>query len=675
MTEPGHCPRCHVVLTADAPAGLCPSCLMQLALELTTGGADQSSRSELFPEERFAPDMTIPENLRSFGDYELLQQIARGGMGVIYKARQISLNRIVAVKMMLPGLAVSEAEAQRFQTEAEAIANLRHPNIVAIYEVGAHEGQRYFSMEYIEGQSLAAMIRDHPLPEETAARYVKVIAEAMQYAHRQGILHRDLKPSNVLLDKTGKPCLTDFGLAKRMGSDSRLTASGVVLGTPSYMPPEQAAGKNKQLGPASDVYSIGAILYELLTGRPPFQAATSLDTVLLVINSEPIAPRLLNPKLSRDLETICLKCLEKDARRRYPSAQELADDLDRYLNRKPIKARPISVLNRAWRWSRRSPWPTAAAAAIVLLLLAVLASGWAISSRRTAMISEQRLRQSLFEQVRSERLAGDRAESLKTPADAAGINSAPELRQEAGQMITISGARLLREFEGVKVAFSPDGKMLAVIKPQKREGKVTGALPAEIELLETQTGRLLDRFSIDHIPWRSLFRPDGSRLVSNDVGKIGSKWPPPPMTPLPAQPANLPPIEIGALVMRSKTLAVSPPFSPTWMPTTLEYGGEKRTPIHAPGTHRIIRGGKIIIHSSTSGTSGTSGTSEASGTRITSVGILRGMIITPSGTSGTSGTSEASGTSGTRQCFLCLAQLVPGSPRPPGPPSDIVPSN
>src|SRR5262245_23399961 len=366
MTEPGHCPHCHVVLTADAPAGLCPRCLMQLALELTTGGPDQSSGSERFPAERFTPDIMIPENLRSFGDYELLQQIARGGMGVIYKARQISLNRIVAVKMMLPGLVVSEAEAQRFQTEAEAIANLRHPNIVAIYEVGAHEGRRYFSMDYIEGQSLAAMIRDRPLPEETAARYVKVIAEAMQYAHLQGILHRDLKPSNVLLDKTGKPCVTDFGLAKRMGSDSRLTAAGVVLGTPSYMPPEQAAGKNKQIGPASDVYSLGAILYELLTGRPPFQAATTLDTVLLVINSEPIAPRLLNPKLPRDLETICLKCLEKDARQRYPSAQELADDLDCYLKRKPIKARPISVLNCAWRWSRRNPWPTAAAAAIVL---------------------------------------------------------------------------------------------------------------------------------------------------------------------------------------------------------------------------------------------------------------------------------------------------------------------
>jgi len=237
----------------------------------------------------------------------------------------------------------------------------------------------------------------------------------------------------------------------------------------------------------------------------------------------------------------------------------------------------------------------------------------------------------LFEQVRSERLAGNRAESLKAPTEAARIKSAPELRQETIQTITISRARMLREVEGIKVAFSPDGKMLAVLKPQKREGKVTGSLPAEIELLETQTGRLLDRFSIDYIPWQLLFSPDGSRLVSNDVGKIGSKWTPSPMTPWPAQRANHPPVEIGALGMQSKALAVLPGFSPTGMPTTLEYSGEKRTPIQVSGT---------------------------------------------SGASNTSGTSEASGT---RRCFLCLARLVVSTPaKPPGPPdapSDIVPSN
>jgi WD40 repeat protein len=355
-----------------------------------------------------------------------------------------------------------------------------------------------------------------------------VIAEAMHYAHQQGILHRDLKPSNVLLDNAGKPCVTDFGLAKRMGSDSRLTVSGVVLGTPSYMPPEQAAGKNDQLGPASDVYSLGAILYELLTGRPPFQAANSLDTVLLVINTEPIAPRLLNPKLRRDLETICLKCLEKDARRRYPSAQELADDLDRYLERKPIEARPISVLNRGWRWSRRNPWPTVAVAALVLATL--LATLWAITSRRMAVTSEQRLWQSLFEQVRSERLAGNRAESLKAAAEAARIKSMPELRQEAIQTITSSGVRLLREIEGDKVAFSPDARMLAVYGGYNREDHAKSGINSrvypEIRVLETQTGRLLDRFDFgddEIVPGHALLlSPDGGRLAGNSIN--GLRW-------------------------------------------------------------------------------------------------------------------------------------------------------
>ena len=243
-----------------------------------------------------------------------------------------------------------------------------------------------------------------------------MIAEAIHYAHQQGILHRDLKPSNVLLDKAGNPRITDFGLAKRLASDSRLTATGTVLGTPSYMPPEQADGKSRRLGPAGDVYSIGAILYELLTGRPPFQAATPLDTVLLIINTEPIAPRMLNPKLSRDLETICLKCLEKDPRWRYQSAQELADDLDRYLKREPIRARRINLLNRGWRWLRRNPWQTTAAAALILAIL--MTSLWAIGWRRMKAMTEQRPWQSLYEQVWLGRVASERAEPLKATAEA-----------------------------------------------------------------------------------------------------------------------------------------------------------------------------------------------------------------------------------------------------------------
>lgn len=476
MAEPGFCPNCHGALTADAPAGLCPRCLMGMALELSAEPHDS------LPAEEASADAAIPESDRSFGDYELLGRVARGGMGVIYKARQICLNRIVAVKMMLPGLLVSEAEASRFQNEAEVIANLRHPNIVAVHEVGAHDGQRYFSMDYVEGQSLAAVVRDHPLPARTAARYVKVIAEAIQYAHQQGILHRDLKPSNVLLDKAGNPRITDFGLAKRLASDSRLTATGTVLGTPSYMPPEQADGRSRRLGPASDVYSIGAILYELLTGRPPFQAATPLDTILLVINTEPIAPRMLNPKLSRDLETICLKCLEKDPRWRYQSAQDLADDLDRYLKREPIKARRINLLNRGWRWLRRNPWQTTAAAALILAIL--MTSLWAVGWRRMKAMTEQRPWQSLYQQVWLGRVASDPAEPLKATAEAPPIKS-------------------------------PDGRLLASSGEDHRT----------IRLLEVSTGRELAQWEAHHVGVTALaFSPDGRTLASGGADGTMKLW-------------------------------------------------------------------------------------------------------------------------------------------------------
>jgi hypothetical protein len=384
--------------------------------------------------------------------------------------------------MMLPGLLFSEAEASRFQNEAEVIANLRHPNIVAVHEVGAHDGQRYFSMDYVEGQSLAAVVRDHPLPARTAARYVKVIAEAIHYAHQQGILHRDLKPSNVLLDKAGNPRITDFGLAKRLASDSRLTATGTVLGTPSYMPPEQADGKSRRLGPAGDVYSIGAILYELLTGRPPFQAATPLDTVLLVINTEPIAPRMLNPKLSRDLETICLKCLEKDPRWRYQSAQELADDLDRYLKREPIRARRINLLNRGLRWLRRNPWQTTAAAALILAIL--MTSLWAIGWRRMKAMTEQRPWQSLYEQVWLGRVASDRAPPP----------------------VATAGAPLIK---------SPDGRLLAS----------SGVDHRTIRLLEVSTGREMAQWEAHQVGVTALaFSPDGRTLASGGADGTMKLW-------------------------------------------------------------------------------------------------------------------------------------------------------
>ncbi len=276
-------------------------------------------------------------------------------MGVVFKARQRTLDRVVALKLTLAGSQSTAAGIKRFHTEARAAATLQHPNVVAIHEVGEHEGVHYFSMDYIDGSSLAQVISRTPLPAGRAARYVKIIAEAIHYAHQRGVLHRDLKPHNVIIDATDEPRVTDFGLARQFEVDSDLTISGAVLGTPSYMPPEQAEGRGKEIGPASDVYSLGAILYDGLTGRPPFRADTPLDTLRQVIESAPAPPRLLNRKVPRDLETICLKCLAKAPAQRYGSAQELADDLGRFLKHESIHARPIGQLGRLWRWWRRNP--------------------------------------------------------------------------------------------------------------------------------------------------------------------------------------------------------------------------------------------------------------------------------------------------------------------------------
>lgn len=286
---------------------------------------------------------------QQFGEYELLAEVARGGMGVVYRARQTALDRVVALKMILAGRLANADDVSRFLAEAGSAAKLRHPNIVPVHDVGNCNGQHYFTMDYIEGISLDQKIAQGPLPGKVAARYVRTLADAVDHAHKQGILHRDLKPSNVLVDANDEPHITDFGLAKRLGpgtEDAGQTRTGAILGTPSYMAPEQAQGKTDLLGPAADVYSLGAILYELITGRPPFRAETPLDTVMQVIDHQPVPPRLLNPKIDHDLETICLKCLEKTIDMRYASAAELGDDLQRYLDGDSINARSFNMIDR-----------------------------------------------------------------------------------------------------------------------------------------------------------------------------------------------------------------------------------------------------------------------------------------------------------------------------------------
>ena len=308
---------------------------------------------------------------RNFGDYELLEKIAQGGMGIVYKARQLSLNRVVAIKMILSGQFAGQDEIKRFHIEAEAAGKLDHAGIVPVFEVGTDEGRHYFSMAFIDGQSLSAKIHDGPLKPREAAKLTKKIAVAIQFAHDQGVVHRDLKPGNVLLDEQGEPRVTDFGLAKQVAGDSKLTTTGMILGTPSFMPPEQASGK--EIDTAADVYSIGAIMYAMLTGRPPFEASSQLETILCVLQDEPTALRKIDKTIPKDLEAICLKCLEKESAERYATAADLSVDLQRFLVGEPIQAKN-DIRRRVRKWSVREPVLVAHLMATLVLILLVCIS-------------------------------------------------------------------------------------------------------------------------------------------------------------------------------------------------------------------------------------------------------------------------------------------------------------
>ena len=448
--------------------------------------------------------------VRYFGDYEIIREIAHGGMGVVFEARQVSLDRTVALKMILAGQLADDNDVKRFHTEAEAAAKLDHPGIVPIFEVGQHEGQHYFSMGFVEGQSLSHRLADGPLPAREAAELIRRVSEAIEYAHQHGVIHRDLKPANILLDSNDNPRVTDFGLAKKIQGDSGLTGSGQIMGTPSYMPPEQAGGKRGEVGPAADVYSLGATLYALTTGRPPFQAATAMDTVLQVLSDEPVSPRRLNPALPRDLETICLKCLEKDPGKRYARAAALGEDLRRYLSGEPIVARPVTRLERAVKWTRRKP----AIAALLALVAMVTALGlggvlwqWRTAVRQTELAQrrlydvQMNLVQRYWEDYNGTLLHQGLVDQL--PANQGGVDRRGFewfywQRKMSGDHLTVK-----LDYKRVSsLAYSPDGRRLASAGGDLKVWDA--ATGQEIQTLEGHSGHLTC----------VAFSPDGQRIAA-----------------------------------------------------------------------------------------------------------------------------------------------------------------
>jgi len=423
------CSECGAEIPSDSKQGLCTRCLLSLGLKGDESGAeapeaDQSAGEPLLPpggagrgegasNELVRSPAPLGARVRYFGDYELLEEIARGGMGTVYKARQVTLNRLVALKLISAGVLASQDMVKRFKAEAEAAAGLNHPNIAPIHEIGEHHGQHYFSMALIDGPTLGRALGRKPMPTRRAAQMLAAVARAVHFAHQRGVLHRDLKPNNILLDAQGVPHLTDFGLAKFIQKDSTLTQTNMVMGTPAYMSPEQARGETKDVTTAADVYGLGAVLYETLTGSQPFGGGTSMETIRQVLEKEPRRPSVLNPAVDRDLETICMKCLSKDPQWRYGSAEMLACELERWCEDEPILARPVGPIERLWRWCLRKPLIAGLSAATVVLIVTV-----AIGSAIAAIRINQERKRAEANLVRQYVGNGARAEEEENASDA-----------------------------------------------------------------------------------------------------------------------------------------------------------------------------------------------------------------------------------------------------------------
>lgn len=469
--------------------------------------------------------------------FEVLEEIGRGGMGIVYRARQTQLGRMVAVKLLLPGVLADEAARRRFQVEARAVAGLGHEGIVAVHHADEHQGQPYLVMEHVAGGDLARAISGGPLDPRHAADLVRGIADALQFAHEKGVLHRDLKPSNVLLGEDGRPRLTDFGLAKRLDSDPGITLAGQTLGSPGYISPEQAGAHRGEVGPASDVYSLGAVLYCLLTGRPPFLASTLADTLHEVLHEGPVGLRALNPSVPAALEVLCLKCLEKRPADRYESAAELAADLGRFLGDEPIRARPPSRLTRGWRWSRRHPTTTVLGMLAVMVALGAAGTGlWlagraaadvraAVAARQVAEANqsarEEELRRSRSELYASQITAAHLAWKQGDPRTAwerlISVRAAnPGWEYHYLQRLFTQGHRTVMGHSGIvtAVAFSPNGRWLA-----------SCGTSGTLQLWDVRAGRPWRTFTEGMMRFnRVAFAVDGRLVLACDSNGWVKSW-------------------------------------------------------------------------------------------------------------------------------------------------------